>query len=275
MAPAVELKPGCGTVGAGFLDDGRLVIVSTEGEVLLADPSNLGAFSRHTAIKPAPELVTVLPGDRFLCVYFKASTAAVLYSEHIEVWRLGPTQAEQLTTVSTPTGTNVGAVAHSPDGSRLAVVVRSHSVGEAGPTFREPFAIHIFDNTGRVIAELLAGVGSLGALEWSPCGRFLVGAVGLRLIVWDAENGTRLAELRAGGTGLFRGPRFHPSGRFLAAGGANIDGGVYCWDTETWSEIVAYRWPVGPVVQVIFSRDGLLAAAGGERGQVTVWDVDQ
>jgi WD40 repeat protein len=96
----------------------------------------------------------------------------------------------------------------------------------------------------------------------------------LRLVVWSVETGKILGELEAGGTRLFRGPRFHPSGRFLAAGGANIEGGVYCWNVGTWEELVGYRWPVGPVMCVTFSADGTLAAAGGEKGHIMVWDVD-
>jgi WD40 repeat protein len=114
----------------------------------------------------------------------------------------------------------------------------------------------------------------LNALTWSPCGRYIAGVLGARLVVWSAEDGKTRGELEAGGTRLFRGPRFHPSGRFLAAGGANIDGGVYCWNVGTWEELTGFRWPVGPVACVNFSPDGTLAAAGGERGRILVWDVD-
>jgi WD40 repeat protein len=117
-------------------------------------------------------------------------------------------------------------------------------------------------------------VGALVDLTWSPCGRYLAGVLGARLVVWAADTGKPVAELEAGGTRLFRGPRFHPSGRFLAAGGANLEGGVYCWGVGTWTELVGYRWPVGPVACLNFGPDGTLAAAGGERGRITVWDVD-
>jgi len=262
MAPAVELKPCCISRGMGFLDDSRLAVVSAEGAILLADSTKPSTFTTHCTIDPAPEAASILPENQF----------RFWFSERVEVWQLQSKGAERLTMVPVPAGAS--AITYSPDGSRFAVVIEGRTVGEIGPTLRRPFGIRILDRHGWLIAKLVQGFGSLYALHWSPCGRFVVGAIGLRLYVWDAENGTQVAELRAGGTGLFTGPRFHPSGRFLAAGGANVDGGVYCWDTTTWKEIVGYRWPVGPVMDVTFSRDGLLAAAGGERGQVTVWDVD-
>jgi WD40 repeat protein len=127
---------------------------------------------------------------------------------------------------------------------------------------------------GEPAGELEPTTGQLTSLAWSPCRRYVAGVLGARLVVWSAEDGRLRGELAAGGTRLFRGPRFHPSGRFLAAGGANLDGGVYCWNVGTWEELVGYRWPVGPVACVAFSPDGTLAAAGGERGRVLVWDVD-
>lgn len=262
MELTVELKPGCIAREMGFLDDSRLAVVSSQGAILLADPTKPSAFTTHCTIDPAPEAASILPENQF----------RFWFTERVEVWQLQSKGAERLTTVPVPAGAS--AITYSPDGSRFAIAVVGRTVGELGPTFRQPFTIQICDGTGRLVAELRKGSGSLQTLKWSLCGRFLVVGIGLRLYVWDAENGTQIAELRAGGTGLFSGPQFHPSGRFLAAGGANIDGGVYCWDTTTWEEIVAYRWPVGPVIDVTFSRDGLLAAAGGERGQVTVWDVD-
>lgn len=116
-------------------------------------------------------------------------------------------------------------------------------------------------------------IGYLNVLSWSPCDRFLAGVLGARLVVWSVEDGAAV-ELGTGTTRLFRAPCFHPSGNVLAAGGANLDGGVYSWEVGTWREIAGYRWPIGPVACVGFSPDGTLAAAGSERGRITVWDVD-
>jgi WD40 repeat protein len=65
---------------------------------------------------------------------------------------------------------------------------------------------------------------------------------------------------------------FHPSGRYLAA--TSNDKTVKLYDTATWNVARSFTWNVGRVRSVCFSPDGTLAAAGGENGQIVVWDVD-
>jgi WD40 repeat protein len=186
-----------------------------------------------------------------------------------EIWRIETDRMNPVLEVPARHGSSPTRAAAGPAGE-IALGVTLSGGRSPGPGF----GVHVFDSSGRFTSALASGPGLLNSLEWSPCGGFLAGVIGARLVVWDAAAGGRVSELEAAGTRLFRCPRFHPSGRFLAAGGANLDGGVYCWDTVSWQEIAAYRWPVGPVMRVTFSPDGTLAAAGGERGELTVWDVD-
>jgi len=65
---------------------------------------------------------------------------------------------------------------------------------------------------------------------------------------------------------------FHPSGEYLAA--TSNDETVKVYETTTWKVARVYQWEIGRMRSVAFSRDGMLAAAGGDRGDVVVWDVD-
>jgi WD40 repeat protein len=65
---------------------------------------------------------------------------------------------------------------------------------------------------------------------------------------------------------------FHPSGRYLAA--TSNDGTVKLYDTSTWAVAQALDWDIGQLRSVAFSPDGMLAAAGGDKGKIVVWDVD-
>jgi WD40 repeat protein len=64
---------------------------------------------------------------------------------------------------------------------------------------------------------------------------------------------------------------FDPSGRLLAT--ANGDSIVRLHDAQTGTERETYDWGVGNITAVAFSPDGHLCAAGGQHGQVVVWDV--
>jgi WD40 repeat protein len=70
----------------------------------------------------------------------------------------------------------------------------------------------------------------------------------------------------------FTGVAFHPSGEFIAA--ASNDATVRLIDTATWQEARAFTWELGKMRSVSFSPDGLRLAAGTEKGQVVIWDVD-
>jgi WD40 repeat protein len=65
---------------------------------------------------------------------------------------------------------------------------------------------------------------------------------------------------------------FDPTSRHLFA--ARYDATVHVFDAAGWGCRVRYDWGIGPLRAVAVSPDGTLAAAGGERGEVVVWDVD-
>jgi WD40 repeat protein len=273
-ADPIELTGGH---AIGFLPDGRLVVAGSV--VLVAHPD---APHKGAVRFPAQEPVTaVLPDGRLLALIRPmlllpgsgspprtGLSNSNLTEGELVLASIQPGGAREEARLPLPRTTLTAAV--SPDGRRVAVAVELPAVRG-----RMRSAVRLLALTdGEQVGELAPSTGSLRSVTWSPDGRYIAGVLGAKLVVWSAEDGKTRGELEAGGTRLFCGPRFHPSGRFLAAGGANLDGGVYCWNVGTWEELVGYRWPVGPVVCVNFSPDGTLAVVGGERGRILVWDVD-
>lgn len=55
---------------------------------------------------------------------------------------------------------------------------------------------------------------------------------------------------------------------------ASSDGTARVWDAATGTERTQYDFGIGRLYCAAFSPDGLTCAAGGEKGQVVIWDVD-
>jgi WD40 repeat protein len=150
-----------------------------------------------------------------------------------------------------------------PGGRRFAVLECRY-----GPTHTDcSFAFVTRDTgTGVAVAEVpAAGKSSPGMT--SVDGRFVVALGGAWSTVLPTDD-LGAAPVTFPHTGL----DFHPSGRFMAA--TSNDATVKLYDTATWKVTQAYNWGVGRLWSVAFSPDGMLAAAGGDKGTIVVWDVD-
>jgi WD40 repeat protein len=126
--------------------------------------------------------------------------------------------------------------------------------------------------TGEVVDEC---DGPEPGTEWavSADGTLVATALTNRVTVVAAENCAEpLAELKNDGRKHFTGIAFHPSGKYLAA--TSNDETVKLYDTNTWEVAHTLTWKVGRMRSIAFSPDGALAAAGADKGQVVVWDVD-
>lgn len=119
-----------------------------------------------------------------------------------------------------------------------------------------------------------------GRLLFSPDSRQLVGFNNMTLLVWQVpERGEIAAPQRIRNTTRkqFTAIAFHPSGRQLYAtcnGEDSRDATVHIFDTTTWTRVEQFSWQLGNLKAIALSPDGMLAAAGGDRGDIVIWDVD-
>jgi WD40 repeat protein len=141
------------------------------------------------------------------------------------------------------------------------------------PYFHAPVYVTRDLRTGATLAEIRPpGNPFINPLP-APTGRLLVARKGARITVSHTDNlGADPVVIRNESGKEFTGLAFHPSGRYLATS-AN-DAIVKVYDTTTWNPVRAFHWDIGRLRSVTFSPDGMLAAAGGDRGKMVVWDVD-
>jgi WD40 repeat protein len=159
-----------------------------------------------------------------------------------------------------------------PDGDRFATVETQHVKG----TDRDLRAV-VRVRAARNGSELdeAESVGPKGGLlRVSPDGEWVAFASAKNLIVHNAADLARAVKVPSPNKKPVVGLAFHPSGRYLAT--VSGDTAVRLHDRDAnWAVTRTFDWEVRTLKSVAFSPDGTLGAAGGEKGQVVVWDVDE
>jgi WD40 repeat protein len=124
--------------------------------------------------------------------------------------------------------------------------------------------------TGEVIDRMDAPVTFIDDVAAKPDGTALIMFKDSSLYFWCP--GEKVRKVRTGTLKHYRSVAFHPEGRYLLAG--NNDTTARLIDTDTWEVARQFTWDIGRLTAVAVSPDGALAAAGGDRGRVVVWDLD-
>lgn len=193
-------------------------------------------------------------------------------------WRPDPDDGWVRTWSTQFTGllTNTQGQALCPSGERFAVVGRVDEGHARGPAWKpNPFRVKLHSMTAGEFETVgsfpLTGSDALG-LAFSPDGTQLVAAQKMTLLVWPVPALGEPRLIRNLSRQHFTSIAFHPSGRHLFA--TSNDGTAHVFDTASWGRMARFGWKVGRLRSVAVSTDGLLAAAGGDRGEVVVWDVD-
>jgi WD40 repeat protein len=142
----------------------------------------------------------------------------------------------------------------APSGSWWVYVIRETQTGAVwaeGPAPEVPFSDPVQSSDRRLLAALR----------------------GIRAWVWRTDDLFAPPKaFRNDNRKEFTGLAFHPSGRFLAA--TSNDNTLKLYDTATLTVAKAFNFDIGKLRSIGFSPDGMLAAVGGDRGKIVVWDVD-
>jgi WD40 repeat protein len=109
-------------------------------------------------------------------------------------------------------------------------------------------------------------------LSITPDGRLAAFLDGTAVRVESFTNLDSGTTLRPGSRQRFLSAAFTPDGRWLVTAGPGE--AVTFWDVTNWQPAHEYAWDVGRLKCVAVAPDGLRAAAGTDKGQIVVWDVD-
>jgi WD40 repeat protein len=161
-----------------------------------------------------------------------------------------------------------GGVAYSPDGRTVAT---AHGE-QRGDDYQS--VIFFWDaRTGHQLGEMAAGFTQeySRTIAYSPDGNTLAAVSGPMLRAWDTQSRRELVT-RKTSRKHFQGLAFTPDGRRLIT--VSNDKTARLWDCSTWTEAGGYEWKIGKLRSVAVSPDGLRFAAGGDSGQIVIWDND-
>jgi WD40 repeat protein/tetratricopeptide (TPR) repeat protein len=265
-------------------DSKRLVTASSDKTARVWDLENAGA-----AIRP----LEALSKDRVLVTRFSrdGQLIAVASGGSVRLWDAATGRlVRELPAVGDGA---VCSVAFSPTDDRLLAVGYggTHDVSyvalwdiDAGTELAR-FAGAI-DRPGEMID---ANVGAVGALAFSPDGKYLVAGFGTKnffvsfsfplvppLKVWEVAT-RRLIHRLDGHRNYCVSLDFSRDGTLLASG--SRDGTAIIWSTKTWKAMHTLRNPgpasgyLGMFEDVAFSPDGKTLALASRGGSVQLWDV--
>jgi WD40 repeat protein len=160
-------------------------------------------------------------------------------------------------------------VAIGRDGN-LVATAESRSFGSSGP---EPLIVLRNGANGKAIAEFGKSVTSFDTrLATAPNSKAIYVWDNRVLERWDITAGQCTRRIPAPGRGHFKGLGVHPSGRVVIT--VSGDGQARYWDPVDLSLIRAVKCGAGKLHSLALSRDGTMAAAGGDAGQVAHWEVE-
>jgi WD40 repeat protein len=250
-----------------FSADGRSVAWLLAGTRRVYDRDSRDTAEQSFAVtRQVPEIAQSADGSRVISKH-------PWPDDYLIGWRNTDDDWIRSWTVSTA-GLASESHALSTDGRLLAMLTRS-ALGNRWWDY--PMRVEVRDAATaavRVTAEYPSN--QPARLLFSPDARQLVGFKDMTLMVWQVpEDLGSLGPpqlIRNDNRKHFTAMAYHPAGQHLYA--TSNDATVHVFDSVTWERTERFKWQLGHLKAVALSADGMLAAAGSDKGDVVIWDVD-
>jgi WD40 repeat protein len=272
-----------------FTPDGRL-LASAGGDLYLRDPAaGRVAVARQEGGKPTTGLVMTPNGRLMITAGRRLGGANTAMAGDVKFWDMAgavaaveagtsqPRRSRSAPIESAAAELGEAALAEHLQPRKLgAWTIAINPAGDVLAVGTDNGGILLWDVATARVRERLETKAAVRSLAFSDDGRLLAAAEASRVQVWDMRNFASTAVLK-GHQKQVRSVAFARGG---AGNGAAVvsgsqDGTVRVWDVAGARERTVYSWPLGAVGAVAVAPDGMTAAAGGEEGDIVMWDWDE
>jgi WD40 repeat protein len=227
-------------------------------------------------LKTGEMIPSKLATDSAIVSFDQTPDGQRLVTAHIDPWRLIGWRrrygdwVEDWTVASDENWAEAWPIVLAPTGDRLAHLTYSTRVSK-GRMIR---MIRLAIRSAATGVELGRGVhpdSPQSQLLFRPDGAEVMAVHKGSIFFWSVADPGISKNIKNDSRKQFSSAAYHPSSRYLFT---TSDDSVLMWDTVSRKPITTFTWNIGRLRSIAISPDGTLAAAGNDKGQVVVWDVD-
>jgi WD40 repeat protein len=270
-----------------FSPDGRL-LGSAGGDLYLRNPTTgAAAVARAESGRPFAGLAFSRDGRLLVTVGRRLGGGNSVMAGDVKFWDAASAAAALVASDSSPRRRRAAAILPASPvlGEQIAEFFSARRVSAWSIAYApdEDILAVGTDSLGVVLFEIptmqlrgtLKTAAAARSLAFTRDGRLLAAAEASRVQVWDMQSQENVAVLKGHQKQVWSiafAPESNADRATLFSG--SQDGTVRVWNVNPPRERSVFTWPLDAVRTVAAAPDGMTAAAGGDKGDIIVWDCD-